>query len=179
MCWQAIIRLYKIKHYPTHVKECDWFARQPTLARAIQCAAMAIREDGKRFNHQRRAPKTALEQACGELLHHEQRISECTTFDGIIKIVEGVASDIYGLGPLYVYDTALRIGSRRGIYPDRVYLHCGTRVGARRHGLPSKGKWIEMSDLPEPLRVLSASEVEDILCIFKNSSSRRPTKRCR
>ncbi|MEK7411500.1 MAG: hypothetical protein AAB327_09000, partial [Actinomycetota bacterium] len=36
------------------------------------------------------------------------------------------------LGPLYVYDTALRIGAKKGQMPKVVYLHAGTREGAKK-----------------------------------------------
>jgi hypothetical protein len=178
MNWRAIIKLYKTQYYPSGAEEQAWFANQPSLAGALRCAATATREDGKRFSHQRRVPRTALQRACDELMRREQRIAACTTFDEIVGTVRSVASNIPGLGPLYVYDTALRIGGKLRIYPDKVYLHCGTRVGARRFGFPSKGEWLEMRDLPKPLRVLPAAEVEDILCIFKDGWSRRPAGRC-
>ncbi|MBI1997211.1 MAG: hypothetical protein HYW03_03845 [Deltaproteobacteria bacterium] len=67
-----------------------------------------------------------------------------------------------------VYDTALRIGARLGLEPERVYIHSGTRVGARRLGLDWRAKWIEPKDLPKPLRSLPPWQVEDILCIYKD-----------
>ena len=53
---------------------------------------------------------------------------------------------------LYCYDTALRIGAKLGLKPDKVYLHRGTRVDARRLGLPTEGATLEMSALPEGLQ---------------------------
>lgn len=169
MNWQAIIRRYKGKHYGSHERETAWFAGQPTLRAAIEYAATATRNaDGKRFDHQRRAPKAALQQAKCQLLQHENKIAACRTFEELMELIKGVASSIHGLGELYIYDTALRIGSKLGIQPDRVYLHRGTRDGAKRLGYSVNRLYIEMHELPEALRKLSAAEVEDILCIFKD-----------
>ena len=169
MNWQAIIRRYKDKHYRNHERETAWFAGQPTLKAAIEYAATATRNgDGKRFDHQRRAPKVALQQAKRKLLNNETKIAACRTFQELIDLIGGAVYSIYGLGELYIYDTALRIGSKLGIEPDRVYLHCGTRSGARRLGYSVNRLYIEMRELPDALKALSAAEVEDILCIFKD-----------
>ena len=39
------------------------------------------------------------------------------------------------MGELVVYDTALRIGARFGLEPEKVYVHRGTREGVRKLGL--------------------------------------------
>lgn len=66
-----------------------------------------------------------------------------------------------------VYDTALRIGAKLGLEPERVYLHAGTRVGARALGLDWRAPSILSQDLPSQLRLLPAWQVEDLLCIYK------------
>ncbi len=73
------------------------------------------------------------------------------------------ATDTRGVAP-----PLLRIGANLGLEPDRVYLHTGTRTGARRLGLGFRSAWIECQDLPEALRSLPPWQVEDILCIFKD-----------
>jgi len=171
MNWQAIIRRYKAKHYPNHIKERDWFAKQPSLRAVIENAAMALREDGKLYNHQRRIPKTSLEQARIILLCQETTINSCKKFEELLQIIEGIASQISGLGELYCYETALRIGIWLQIYPEKVYLHRGTRIGAHQIGFKGSVRFIELKELPEPLSSLPASEVEDILCIFKDKFS--------
>lgn len=81
--------------------------------------------------------------------------------------IEAIGS-IRGVGELLVYDTALRIGAKLELMPDRVYLHSGTRRGARSLGLPFKMRLISIAELPVPLRSLKQHEVEDCLCIFKD-----------
>jgi hypothetical protein len=50
-----------------------------------------------------------------------------------------------------------------------VYLHAGTRAGARALGLNWRATTLAVHDLPAELRVLAPHEIEDCLCIFKNN----------
>ena len=91
------------------------------------------------------------------------------SFDELIALIHDLTEPIPGIGELAVYDTALRIGARFGLEPTRVYVHAGTRDGARALGFDGRRTTIEMDELPEPLRGLSAREAEDLLCIYKHS----------
>lgn len=71
------------------------------------------------------------------------------------------------IGELTVYDTALRVGARFGLEPSRVYVHAGTRDGARALGFDGHRQYIEMDELPASSRRLRAREAEDMLCIYK------------
>ena len=55
--------------------------------------------------------------------------------------------------------------------PERVYLHAGTRIGARKSDLlPRSGdrrEWLESNEIPAPLRDLRPSDVENLLCIYE------------
>jgi hypothetical protein len=56
--------------------------------------------------------------------------------------------------------------------PDRVYLHAGTRVGAKAL-VPCRGiDYLEPNQLPEPFHLLSPAEMEDCLCIYKEDLTR-------
>lgn len=90
-------------------------------------------------------------------------------FDKPIRIVDKETGSISGICDLAVFDFALRIGARLGRLPERVYLHAGTREGAKALGLNVKGRAsIEMRELPRALRVLKPWEAEDVLCILKD-----------
>ena len=56
--------------------------------------------------------------------------------------------------------------------PDRVYLHSGTREGARALGLAAERSFLPMDELPPELRRLKPREVEDLLCIYKGELKR-------
>ena len=167
MNWKAVIRLYRAKHYPNHVAEMEQFQKQPSLLQAIDRAALAQDADDKRFDHQRRLKQVTLNEAKEKLLEAEKRIGECRAFDDLLIQVEETLAGIRGQGKLYRYDSALRIGAWLGLSPDTVYLHAGTRDGAVKLGISGERRSVSKNELPEPLRSLSAAEIEDILCIFK------------
>ena len=73
-----------------------------------------------------------------------------------------------GIGPVTIYDTAQRIGYRLGLAPDRVYLHAGTREGARKLGLDTSHEYLLPEELPFPLQKLAPADVEDFLCRYKD-----------
>jgi hypothetical protein len=67
-------------------------------------------------------------------------IGTANSFADLIGIVASIAEGVSGLGELYIYDTALRIGAKSGLEPDMVYLHAGTRKGAKALGLDASMK---------------------------------------
>ena len=64
-----------------------------------------------------------------------------------------------------MYDIAHRIGAYFGKLPENVYLHAGTRIGARAFNI--KGDSIDPKTLPKPFLWLSPAEIEDCLCIYR------------
>ncbi|HTV57867.1 MAG TPA: hypothetical protein VMJ93_03260 [Verrucomicrobiae bacterium] len=164
---EAIARTYIRKLRPRAQAEIDWFADRPSLEDAIEKAALAVNSRDKRYSHQRRLRKKALKQALGVLLAESAAIGKARDFEALLRIVRTVVKIIPGLGPLYVYDTSLRIGARLNLFPRRVYLHAGTRAGARALGLNYKADSLAPSVLPKEFRSLEPHELEDILCIFK------------
>ncbi len=88
-----------------------------------------------------------------------------------------------GIGPVTVYDVAVRVGAFLGIEPTSVYMHAGVRQGMkamlnalhrRNHnllGLLVLSDWrmerIGILHFPEPLDKMKADDVEDILCTYR------------
>jgi hypothetical protein len=166
--FETFIRHYDRYHRRRVQDEASWFLGQPTLHDAISWAARARWRNGTKFDHQWRLKNSDLRRAEEALLAVEQRIARCVTFDDLYQVVLRAVRQIWKNPELYCYDTALRIGAKLNLKPDRVYLHRGTRTGARKLGLNSRGATLESSALPDGLRGLEASEIEDILCIYKD-----------
>jgi len=82
------------------------------------------------------------------------------------RLVEERIAGIDGIGVLTVYDIAHRIGAYLGKEPTRVYAHAGTKVGALALGID--GDVFDPRILPKAFLRLSAAEVEDCLCIYKD-----------
>jgi hypothetical protein len=92
-----------------------------------------------------------------------------SSFEQLHELVHRTVEPISGLGELYVYDTALRIGAKLGLSPKVVYLHAGTRKGAKNLGFKPSRDTISIAALPRALRTLEPREIEDLLCIYKGS----------
>lgn len=165
---EAIIRTYIRKIRPKAQAEIDWFAHQPSFDAAIEKAALALNSRGKRYSHQRRLTKAALREAFRSLSDKSEAIKRARDFDELFRIIRAVVKPIQGVGELYVYDTSFRIGAKLNLFPTKVYLHAGTRRGARALGLDHSRATLKVSALPKELRTLEPYELEDILCIFKD-----------
>jgi hypothetical protein len=146
------------------------------LAEAILHAGMAEYFSEKssrwvRHDHQRRLKRASLKAAVERL--RSAHLSNCASFHELFLVVQDSIASIPGIGELMVYDTSLRIGAHLGLEADRVYLHSGTKEGARRLGMGVGAPWIDQNRLPEPLQSLLPREVEDLLCIYKDHLTRK------
>lgn len=161
-----------VASYRSHEKQNadeEWrFFSKKSLPDAVHTAALSMNSGGHRHAHQRRLQVPTLREAERRLLAALPQLKRCANFHELFLFVRELMNDIRGLGELYVYDTALHIGAALGLEPQYVYLHRGTRAGARALGCNHRAHWLEVSELPEPLRVLGARELEDVLCIYKD-----------
>lgn len=163
----ALVGEYRRECAPWLAEQLRHF-REVDLEEAIRKAALGLRPDGKRHDHQRRLERAALESAARKLFSARGAIEACQTFEELHGLVEKLTKPIWGFGPLARYDTALRIGARVGRLPNLIFLHAGTKKGFRRLGLRTKERAVPLEMLPAPLRVLKPHEAEDFLCIYKN-----------
>jgi hypothetical protein len=162
-----------IRHYirnirPIHRAELSWFSGHATLAEAVQDAALAVNERGQRYRHQQRIPEATRSASCEVLLSALDQIATCADFEALLTLIEDKVDGIAKAGELYCYDTALRVAAKLELRPQKVYLHAGTRIGAKALGLNYRARALEITELPEELRELPADEIEDILCIYKD-----------
>lgn len=130
-------------------------------------AALSDCADGKLHDHQRRPGRAMMRRCAVALAIHQEALADARDFAALYVAVERVLGPIYGAGELIVYDVAERIGWRMGLTPDLVYLHAGTRAGARALNPSVRGATLSMADLPDEFRRLSAAQTENLLCIYK------------
>ena len=168
---EAIAADYRQRYAGRACDELALFHRQPTFAAAIRLASRAENEVGKRLAHQRRLPRAVLAQVESALMASQRSLSNAGTFAELHSTIAGLIAHIHGVGELMIYDTALRIGVWRGLKPKNVYLHAGTRAGARALGLGSARSSVPRAEIPSGLRSLAPHEIEDVLCIYKDQLS--------
>lgn len=110
-----------------------------------------------RHGHQRRIKRAVLEDARRVLASKSniKKLETCSSFEGIFDFVSRNCEEIHGLGALYVYDTALRIGAFSKKLPKRVYLQAGALTGARALGLDVKNPPLSASAFPKAMQHLA------------------------
>ena len=166
--FEAIVRLYDSKNRPQLERLLRSYRSLSTLPVAIGRAAYALDENGKRHRHQSRIKKEAILAAHRALLAAEKEIDFAPDFRTLYSLIERITLPIEGIGPLYVYNAALRIGAFRRIEPDEVFLHAGTASGAAKLGLPGESSVLATDLFPPEFRRLRPHEIEDLLCIYKD-----------
>ena len=139
-----------------------------SLSEAITKAAHALDEKGNRHRHQARIKRAVILAAHEALDRTHAQLGTTHDFETLHTIIETSTLRIKGIGPLYVYDAALRLGAYLRIEPTKVYLHAGTRKGATRLGVPLPAEAISPEALPPEFSHLKAHEIEDLLCIYKD-----------
>lgn len=162
-------------------RELSHYARQISLREAITEAALSRVPDEnnslrlKRHSHQYRIPGKILVRAKTKLQERAMQIARVASFESLHDLVEKTILPIHGIGPLTVYDIALRIGTFLKLEPKLIYLHAGAREGAK--AIKLSGKTIQRRQLPKELRRLSPAEIEHCLCIYRKNfrgKGRRP-----
>jgi len=164
--FEGVVHRFVIEHRARTARELRFYQIQPDFRRVIEVAALAQLPSGKRHPHQRRIPKAVLEEARDRLLSAD--LQRCTSFGELFDVVAHEIASIRGIGELTVYDVALHIGAFLGLEPEVVYLHRGTREGAKAIGVGTRQKTIRVENLPEPFHILTPAEIEDCLCIYKD-----------
>lgn len=163
-----------VEHYHLHFRqalddELAYFAQLP-LSEAVSQAALGCDPTGQRHTHQRRIPNSSLQESARRLADRVNVIRSSGSFASLLDEQVGpVIRPIWRIGPLTVYDTALRIGARLGLEPTNVYLHSGTRKGAEALGISVSGESLALADLPAEFQGLAPKHLENMLCIYKDA----------
>jgi hypothetical protein len=171
MTIQEIIQEYIRRRRPKWRRTREHLRRIVSYDEYLDC--ILISPSGKRFSsHQYRVPTAALEKAKQVLSDLEPRLKEIQSFGELHQFLKDTIGNISGIGELTLYDTALHLGYRFDLNPAVVFLHRGTRIGAKNMGLPHLKQVLTRAELPVAFRTLSCAEIEDVLCIYKDELSR-------
>jgi len=158
---------YYIREYRDCARaEMRFFEIQRSPSAAIRKAALCQLPSGKRHPHQRRISGALLEQVGARLQGIGRKLARAADFAALHGAVDDEIGGIKGIGALTVYDIAHRIGAHFKKSPERVYLHAGTRTGARVFNI--SGDSFDPKILPKAFSRLAPSEIEDCLCMYKD-----------
>jgi hypothetical protein len=166
MTFDEIVNDYIDEYRDDARAEMRFFEIQRSPSAAIRKAALCELPSGKRHPHQRRIPRTVLEQVEAQLQGIGRKLAKAADFAALHRLVERETGNTKGIGALTVYDISHRIGAHFGKAPRHVYLHAGTRMGARVFNI--RGESFDPKILPKAFSRLAPSEIEDCLCIYKD-----------
>ena len=121
-----------------------------------------------RESHQNRFKKETLIKSRDILFNNINELKKTKDYHSLYMTIRKLIIPIQGVGELYCYDTTLKIGSFLKIFPDYIYLHRGTRIGAERLRLAYKKEYLTMKEIPREFKKLLPYELEDFFCIYKD-----------
>lgn len=126
--------------------------------------------------HQFRLPYDVIVEAREKLVN--AGLEKYGSFREILAAVSRIAQEVKGFGLLATFDFTQRYCHSRAIGPDVVYLHAGVEEGVNnlikagidipKQNDPAVGNFVDMADLPQPVRDLGAFHAENFLCIYKH-----------
>jgi hypothetical protein len=144
--------------------------KQKSLADAIKIAVLSRDIDNKKHKHQYRIENTQLQIFCKKISSIEYKIQYVKNFEDLLNLI--IKEKTSGIGPLALYDIALRIGYYIKIKPDLIYLHSGAKTGAiNLFGRKIKNNYLtkdEFVDKVDDFKNFSCEEIEAFLCIHCN-----------
>jgi hypothetical protein len=183
-----LVSIYQLGYGAKLDAQLDRYRRLDSLETVLQFDNLYKYKDEKDqkekiYRHQHRLGAVILRSAGEKLSKQTNLIAQCQSFEELLQRVQSATRPVHQFGPLAVYDTALRIGAKRDMWPEVVYLHAGTMKGYKElMKTRVKQGWVPLDDLPEEVRVLEPHHAENFLCIFEglfnNSGSRGVGKPC-
>lgn len=167
MSLQKEIIEYKVNG-SIHMENMKSFYEKLDIETAIEFASTGKNPDDKMNQHQWRVGYKKGMQGFNGLKIELAEIKKCRKFEDIFMLTEKVKANIWGLGELWSYDTALRIGFNLKIYPQQVFIQRGVIKGVKKvlNGKRPKGRSLPINVFPNELQVLKPYEIENFLCIW-------------
>lgn len=154
-------------------------ADAPDFPTAVRRAVEARDAGGKHHNHQSKVDLRARREFGRKIVRAAQagRV-DTADFDAMHDKFDRIKP--FGIGPVTVYDTAIRIAAFLGIEPTSVYMHAGVKQGfltlwnsmtwctsGAARDQQRDLKRVDVGLFPPPLCHMKADDVEDILCTYR------------
>lgn len=153
----------------------EFCSEAAVLSVAISRAVESRDADGKHHNHQSKVDIGARRLFGKRIWTRRNQVKKCKDFDALHDLFDEIKP--YGIGPVTVYDVAVRVGAYLGVEPTSVYMHAGVRQGMKAMAAAVPQWWegtepwredrIPVELFPPPLSSMRADDVEDILCTYR------------
>lgn len=155
-------------------------AEQPTWRDAVRvaCDSRYPRGEGKRrrmvmWHHQSKVRQPHRDEFARQIVRAAPDIPCMDEFDELYAFLRGVAP--YGIGPVTIYDVAVRLSRFLRLPVTQVYTKAGVGIGLRALGIDIRGREaIPMEELPGELRAIitewgaDPNDIEDFLCTYRD-----------
>lgn len=168
---KKIIESYRVEYVSDIDPWIEYAKIQKTLIDAIRISVLCKDKEGNYHPHQYRIIKSQLDIFLSKCLENITKFKKLMNFDELFNLVNNI--NVFNIGELTKYDIATRIGAYMKFEIKRIYLHAGTRKGAKKLLGKITKPYLLKSDLPKPLQSdkLSYGDIENILCIYKDAFS--------
>jgi hypothetical protein len=103
-------------------EELEFFRKLPSIVLVIHHVAMATDSCDRCFDHQSRILRVARPKAKAILPAYIAKLNACKSFEALHSQLRQALSPVRGLGELYIYDAALRLGVYLRLAPNLIYL---------------------------------------------------------
>lgn len=152
----------------------EWCREAETFRASVYRACGSRDRNGKMHNHQSKVRETARTELADKICAEKAYVRRIDSFDELHDFIDGAKP--WGIGPVTVYDVAVRVGAFLKLEPESLYLHAGVRAGwiallpLEPFGFARRWAGIERlrpESWPEELRVLKADDLEDFLCTYR------------
>lgn len=157
------VAIYRDERAPVFRRDLARFPAAESDDEAIECAALGSGPHGRRIPRLARLNGDAMAGCARRLRAAAAHLRTSESFWDLLLGVREVIRDVDGVGPVYAYDVALRIGQRLGLEPVSVHLHGTVRRSARALGTGFGRSWLWVEELPAELHGLPPRECEDFL----------------
>ncbi len=168
---KQIFREFLVKDVINNDRVISFCLKQKSLADAIKIAVLSRDIENKKHKHQYRIENTQLLMFLEKISSFEDKIHVVKNFDELYNLI--VKEKIIGIGPLALYDIALRIGYYIEVKPDVIYLHAGAKTGAINFfGRKIKTDYLTKDEFlakSDDFKNFSCEEIEAFLCIHCNN----------
>lgn len=169
-----LMHCYRSCYQQHKIDEILFFRNMKSFDEALEFAEFAYNSEGRTYPHQYRLKHVARKEAWWALQAMKEELQACANFYELYQCIVQRLLKVTGVGPLYYFDTALRLGAKLGHLPEHVIVQCGSREGAQKLGLKVIKGRVDISQLPLKLvEEMNPWEIENFLCIYRSRFDRK------
>ncbi len=172
---KEVVDVYKKYYNPSYnelLQRYGSFLNAASYSDVVMAEVLLIGDHQARLNDIRSWRADAF-KAIQKLAKDKPWLKKYACFTDIHNHVQAVLSGCGHIGPLTVYDVALRLAAQNGFHalmPDRVYLYAGPLETAKRilgtAMINKHGNVLDLKLFPSEFHVLRCDEVENLLCVL-------------